>query len=1277
MSSKTIVFLLSILGAIGICSHVFPQSYHFKHITTEDGLTTGNIRAITQDYQGFFWFGSEDGLHRYDGYEMKVYSTSPSDSTSISSNFVLSLFEDSQNQLWIGTIDGGLNLYNRQDDSFITFMHNPKDLNSIFGNYIRFIFETSQHQLFIGFESGGFSYFDPFAPLEDIKFQNFELPVPKSSFGANWVSSIAELANGKILLGTNGGGLYQFDIDKSTYEPFIHDKTTKDIHSLFIDHNNLLWIGTWQNGLYVYDQKNDRTAHFTSDDKLCHNQIEAISEDHTGNIWISTDNGINIINRTEDVFNKPIISTIQSNDFVRDGLLSNSAKAFYVDNENRIWIGTYYGGVNMYDPKGYQFNSIRAKSWEDNFLNHNNVFAFTEDHSQNLWIGTDGGGLSILEGGIKNIFDNKYTQVNLLGNKGKKEEKIKCLETDQQGNIWAGTWGGGMFKIDPKSLRVQHFYSDGSNNSLSANEVLVLEADDNDQLWIGTFHGGLNRLNINTGSIKIYKNVSSASKPGQIDKINAIHIDHKKRIFVSREVGGLNLYNPDTDDFTTIESGLLTKDLTIYFIAEDEKGKFWLGTNSNGLIYFDYENNIVKKFDESNGLANNVVYGVLLDDNENLWVSTNKGISFFDTKKETFINYSKEDGLQDNQFNHHSAFKAHNGKLLFGGIKGFNAFDADQITINSDIPNIVFTNFWLNNVNLSVNIEGSPLNENITTTSSITLQHDQNSFSIGFAALEYDFSERNFYAYKLEHFDKDWNYINKERKAVFTNLDPGTYNLVVKASNSDGFWGDNEKSLTIIIKPAWYQLSVFKLSLVLFILLVIYIIFKLRTNYLTKQKIKLAYEVKLRTSQLHEKNEELAKEKSLLDALMNNLPDYIYFKDLQSKFIRASRSMTKLFPIRDPKELDGKSDFDYHRKEAANKYFKEEQNIIKSKIGVIDEVRHEVMDTGFQQWVSTTKLPLIDQQGNVMGTFGITKDITQFKMLELEIKHQNDELTSQNDQISSQREQLQKAHKQLREINEQLEKLVDERTEKLTYTIKELDKTVMELDSFVYSASHDLSAPLKSIRGLLQIAKLDKTKTKTEEYFHYIENSIIKLEDVIQSLVEFSRNYHLDVKSEEINLFNLIEEVIKELSFWPDTKKVKFDIKLDKDLYVVSDPQRLKIIFHNIIGNCIKYADCEKDHSYVIIDYKMINRHHQISIRDNGIGIDEKRKEKIFEMYYRATEKSTGSGLGLYIVKETVYKLKGEVEVISEEYKGTEFVLTLPFKKVHDETKISKKVKLH
>ena len=1142
----------------------FAQEIKFNHITTNEGLANGNVRTILQDYQGFFWIGTEDGLQRYDGYSLAEYHHDPEDSCSISSNFVFCLYEDSKKNLWIGNLDGGLCWYNRKENSFRCFENDPEDPTSLRSNLVRSINEASDGTIYIGFKEGGFSYFKTRDTIPDkISFTNFAIPEIPNEPNSGWVSDIIEDEDKSLLIAIIGGGLHRFNPVTKEFHAILKDSVSTQTQRLEIDSKKRLWISTWGDGLYVYDKATRRLAHHKAGHKqhqFLTNQIEAVNEDREGNIWISTDNGLSFLHSKFDPFGYCQFINYTHNEFEPSSLLSNSIKAFYLDKMNRLWIGSYFGGVNIYDKNALKFDAIRSKIWLTGSLSNNNVTSFAEDKLGNLWIGTDGGGLNYLEGGISNIRKDQFKKIDIrLG-----EEdvfKIKSLQLDSEGNLWIGTWGTGLLKFNTHTKAYSHYgVEKNPSDGLTANQVMILETDSSDNLWIGSFSGGLSYFNKKLNRFFHFPHLSRNQKADK-SNIKSIHVDRKGRVWVAREVGGLNLYNSTTKSFRNIQNEIIKNDVTILSIYEDKAGTLWLGTNSIGVIHYNPDNQTTRLYSEKSGLVNNVIYAIQEDfKTGHLWLSSNKGLLQFDPTIQKFKSYNRSDGLQGNQYNPESSFRLSDGTLLFGGITGMDAFTPSKIETSSHLPPVVFTKLWLDNIEANVNDTLSVLKENIILTEKIDLDHTQNSFGIEFAMLEYSFSDRNQYMYILEGFDDTWQRIGSERKASFTNLNPGTYVFKVKASNSDGVWTPTEKVLKIIIHPAWWQTALFKIASMAALSFVLFSLVRIRINYLVKQKRKLKKKVKERTYQLKQKNDEL-KEK-------------------------------------------------------------------------IEEI------------ISQNDL--------------LHKQTNQIVEKNNEILSQNEELTAQNDQIILQRENLRMAEHKLKETNEQLEVLVEQRTKKLEETIQQLDKTVSELDRFVYSASHDLSAPLKSVLGLVQIARMEKEQERIGEYYHHIEFSVQKLDRVIKSMVEFSRNYHLDIRRAYFNFCDLVDEVLEELAFWPEARNIKFRNTVPKDSALKSDGQRLKVVLHNLISNSVKYADLAKKDSFIQIGYEKNDVGSTIVISDNGMGIEQERQSRIFEMYYRATDRSQGSGLGLFIVKEIILKLGGTIDVKSSLGQGTSFRIHIP-----------------
>ena len=1152
---------LALLSLFLFCGQLISraQDISFAHVTPDNGLLSGNVRTIVEDYQGFFWIGTEDGLQRYDGYSMSTYKYDEQDTTSISGNFVLNIFEDHLKNLWIGTMNG-LCLYDRENNRFRRFKHEDNDSHSINGNIVRAIFESRDGTMYFGFDDSGFSYctVSTTSP-ETVSFKSHNIPHGQNDSLQGWVSSIAEDDDGTILLG--GQRLFRYDPVSKTIKQTLKEIFFSAIHDVTIDSHHRIWIATYGQGLYIYDHSFNLLARHTSKEGtgyLSDDRIDTVLEDKEGNFWITTDNGLNLIEATDDPLRERPFKFFQHKENEPNSLLSNSIKAAFLDRNDRLWLGSYFGGLNIYDKSASKFQPIRSSKYVEGSLSNSNVFGFEYDGMDNLWIGTDGGGLNVLKHPKENLFKNKYEAV-VLKSGNRTIEKIKVLKIDAMNSLWIGTWGDGLFRMDLATKRYEQFlHSPSDDRSIIGNEVMQLAIDSLDNLWIGTF-SGLDRYNLKTKIFTHYKNLNIPNTALQVDRITAIHTHHD-HVWIAHEVFGLYAFDNTNDTFVRFDIPEITEGVSINTIHHDDKGFLWLGTNSSGLIRYNINTKETKVFNEKSGVANNIVNAILQESGSSrMWLSTNNGLSEFNQETSVFTNYNKADGLQGSQFNPNCAFSLGDDLVLFGGTSGFNAFNPKVVNKSTKAYPIVFTRFWLNNTETNVESAGSPLIENIVVSDTITLSHNQNSFSIEFAMLEYNSSKRNRYQYLMTNLHDQWQDIEFEHKATFTNLDPGKYVLAIKATNSDGIWSDSTKSLVIYIQPAWWQTTTFKLFVIGLLMILMYSIFRFRLRYLLSIRKRLEQQVKERTIEVEEVNMELA---------------------MQVQQIRFQNSLL------------------------------ERNNI-------------------------------------------------QIAEKNYEISAQNEELIAQHDQIIEQREELERSEARLREVNENLEELVSKRTQTLEETIKELDKTVAELDRFVYSASHDLSAPLKSVLGLISLARKEREAGRLTQYYDYMEKSISNLDRVIKSLVDFARNSNQEITLTDIPLSEFADDIFHEFAFWPEVASIQFENFINENHIVRTDKERLRVMIHNIIGNGIKYADKSKTLSFLRIESEQEREFDIIRITDNGVGIKKELQGRIFEMYYRASEQSKGSGLGLFIVKEIAIKLNALVTVQSEYGTGSTFTIRL------------------
>ncbi len=571
--------------------------------------------------------------------------------------------------------------------------------------------------------------------------------------------------------------------------------------------------------------------------------MRAIYEDRSGVLWVGTwGGGLNRFNREEETFAHWV-----NNPENPSSLSDNSVYSIYEDRSGVLWIGTV-NGLNRFKIGREKFTQWEKEPGNPDSLSHNFVLSIYEDRSGALWVGTDGGGLSRYDP-VNETFThwiNEPGKPNSLSS-----NNVRTISGDRTGALWLGTKGG-LDKFDPEKETFTHWRNEpGKPDSLSNNEILSIYEDRTGVLWIGTNGGGLNRFNREKGTFTHWINEPGNSSSLGHNAIVSIYEDRKGVLWIGTNGGGLNRFNHEDGTFTRWinEPGNLNSlsNNKILSLHEDQSGILWIGTLGGGLNKFDREEETFTRYTEKDGLPNNVIYGILEDDDGYLWLSTNKGLSKFSLQTESFRNYDIHDGLQMNEFNQ-GAFHKNNGKLFFGGIKGFIAFFPDNIKNNPNIPSIVITKFKKFD---------EIIKTNVTDTEKSVLSYKDKYFSFEFAALDYRNPDKNQYAYMMEGFDKDWIHSGTRRSATYTQLDPGEYIFRVKGSNNDGVWNEEGVSIKIIIPPPFWQTWWFRILAAMFLLGLIFIGYRKRVEYIEAQKKKLEIQVAERTKEIANKNRQL------------------------------------------------------------------------------------------------------------------------------------------------------------------------------------------------------------------------------------------------------------------------------------------------------------------------------------------------------------------------------------------------------------------------------------
>jgi signal transduction histidine kinase/ligand-binding sensor domain-containing protein/DNA-binding response OmpR family regulator len=826
-------------------SYSQPRDLNFKQLSTNEGLSQSHVSAIIKDSRGFMWFGTEDGLNKYDGYKFTHYKHDQSNKSTIIDNYVLAITEDSAGNLWIGT-ESGLDRFDRATNTFIHYSNGVTFA-------VRSVFLDNKNRMWLGTSKGLFLF-----NVANGSFKKFTHADKKTNSLANdYISQITRDNNGWLWLATDDG-LYHFNPQSGKFIRYTHDPANKNsisaswIKTVYKDSKGNIWAGTHGAGLALYNPKSNSFINFkhnpSNNNSISHNDLLSIMEGSDGKLWVGTENGgLSVFDYPA---NKFVTYKFDAND--HSSLSSNSVYSLYKDDGGNTWIGTYSGGVNFLPRFGNKFNSYRQNPNNPNSLSNNNVLSISgDDNDENIWIGTDGGGL--------NLFNRKKkTFVRYLHNDGNvntvSNNYIMAIVPIAKNLIGVGYHVGGFDLLDTKNGVFKHHMPQANNpQSLSLSDVNNMYKARDGNIWIGTWKGGLNHYNVKTGVFTHYKNKPGDNNSIASDISNTILEDKQGNIWVGTD-DGLDMLDLKTGRFTHYKHNEANKQSlsnnTIEAIAEAGNGDIWIGTNGGGLNYLNRRAQTFTAYTEKDGLPNNVIYNILKDHQGNLWLSTNKGVSRFNPQTKTVRNYGISDGLQGDEFKGHSSFQTKGGEMFFGGVNGFSSFYPDSLEDNNFIPPVYVTGLQIFNKEVIAGGKNSPLQKDITETSTINLSYKHSVFTFEFAALNYTFPEKNQYAYKLENFDKDWNYVGSKRTATYTNLDPGNYTFRVKASNNDGKWNDQGTAINIYIKPPFWLTWWFKLAAALIFIFSGPAFYFIRTHAIKKQKNELERQVKERTEQL-------------------------------------------------------------------------------------------------------------------------------------------------------------------------------------------------------------------------------------------------------------------------------------------------------------------------------------------------------------------------------------------------------------------------------------------
>lgn len=809
-----VIFLFSLLGSLSA------QEYVFEKITTQQGLSQNDVNCVFQDHKGFLWIGTNDGLNRYDGYTFRTFRIDQEnkEGKGLSSNLIYKVKEDNDGRLWIATSNEGVCVFDAEKESFTQIRNTSKNPVRLASNRIFDVECMSDSTIWVATDKGVTVISEANGYYETINLITIA-NAPLVSKGCN---TIAEDAQGRKWLGFYKGLVVCEQKDGEMQTTPIKGFENENIRSILPVTNGII-VGT-ASGLFLYQEKPLKVnqAKLT---RLSYVDSKDIYIDQAKDLYVATQKGVMIYSC--DFLNQRFEMKAQvRGEMALTKLNSDMVTSLCGDSSGIIWIGTIGGGLNKYNPKRKKFSHYKSTGLPGS-LSNNKITTILEDSKHNIWIGTEGGGMNYLDNstnrnfssGFKNYLIETYQMENKFYSLLEVEQengssdiwagaghplKLVRFRSDEngphvhdqswiseitdsaprmlrdiEGNIWLGTYGStGLYKceLDGDSYTLTNYRAKGEKGNLSSNIIRSLLQDKQGNIWIGT-DTGLNLLTVNEltkdiPSFKVFKNSP--------DNENSLSNDYVLPLFQS----------------TT--------------------GNLWVGTMGGGLNKINFDKNFetfsFTSYDTSDGFPNNVIKGILEDDNGNLWISSNKGLTRFNPKTMNILNYDISDGLQDYEFGEMACCKLSDGMMIFGGVNGFNTFYPDQINEDKIPPKVVFTDLQVLNKSVEVGEEVNNrvlLDKVLDQSNRIELKHSENSFAIYFSAMHFSAPIKNKYKYMLEGFDQNW-IVKKsnERFAKYTSLNPGKYVFKLYASNNDGVWSAEPREIEVVVIPPWWQSTV-------------------------------------------------------------------------------------------------------------------------------------------------------------------------------------------------------------------------------------------------------------------------------------------------------------------------------------------------------------------------------------------------------------------------------------------------------------------------------------
>ncbi|MEM9301655.1 MAG: two-component regulator propeller domain-containing protein [Pseudomonadota bacterium] len=1205
----------------------------FETIDLNDGLSQLSVTSIAQDDQGFIWLGTQAGLNRFDGYDIRTFVRGYNGDEGLSDSYIEALATGGDGALWIGTGSGGLARLDTRTERFEIFRHDPQDPESLPGDQVAALLRDDAGDLWIGLRDGGLVRRDALSE----RFEPWSEGLPATN-----VTALA--ASEEVLLIGTGGGLAMLRFDENSLSPVPGIDGT--VTALAAATDGGWWVGSLT-GLYRMDDAFQIVRRYRPGDGsgLPAETITVLSRDRGGELWVGTLDGLAKFDESRDAFDAWRHSILDEFSLAADRVAS-----IMEDRHGVVWIGTWTGGVSRVDRQSILFGGERYRD-DGSGLPDPRVRDFVEAADGRLWVATLGGGLALFDPetrAFEQIRHDPADPGSIASN------RLHAVAVDPDGGVWVGALDAGVSRYDPRTGTSVHFPHLGDDNGGGdPKHVLDLLVDRRGQLWVATSGDG---VWVHDLAERTWRHFGAADGLAS-DVAGHLFETSTGQIWIGHRGSGLTIFDPDEQEPWVVSPepdrpGGLAQG-TITFIHETAAGQLWVATQGAGFARVTTgvgRELLFEHFTSAQGLAADAVGAVLVDEHDGVWVSTLRGISVLHPETGEIRNFYPLDGTQKRAYYVGAGLICSQGVLYFGGIEGITWLGEHALSTDDRKPQTQVTGLYLFNRRLEPGAPELPDLPAASFLERVTFDHRQNIFGIEFAGLHFSQPEANRYQYQLEGFDETWVDTPADRRlATYTNLDAGAYRFRVRSANRDGGWSQ-PRELDIRVQPTPWETPAAYATYAIAALALFGGIGMVRARQATVRR---------------EARRAIREGRERLDLALWGSGDEMWFWDVDTgqlerashidvKTQREISDMNGLWEVMHP---DDRS----HVHERMTRHMRGQSPFF--------EATYRVRGAD-GQWIwalSKGRAGPRDELGKVHTVAGATKDITQLKNTE----------------------------RALRELNERLEYMVDERTEDLRRTNDDLRRTLdmlteaqaqlvesekmASLGNLVAGVAHEINTPVgvaltaatymeSQLRRALSdgVGQEDAAARLEDQARQQIENVQFLIQNLNRAaeLIRSFKQVAVDQSSEEHRRFALAEyldEILRSLH--PRFKRTQHTVTVDcdPDIEMASYPGALYQVLVNLLMNSLDHAWDDDQAGHIQIGVAATGSRVESRYSDDGCGLAPEAEGRVFEPFFTTRRGSGGSGLGMHIVYNlTTNVLAGRITVTGPPGKGLEVVLDLP-----------------